>query len=36
MVFHETIGQIIGIQIAVFFILLVSVITINRRYMNHA
>jgi O-antigen/teichoic acid export membrane protein len=36
MAFHETIGQIIWILIAVFFILLVSVITINRRYGSYA
>lgn len=36
MVFHETIAQIIGIQMAVFFILLASVITINRRYESYA
>lgn len=34
MLFHGTIGQIIEIQTAVFFTLLVSVITINRRYMS--
>lgn len=33
-VFHSTIGQIIGVQAAVFFMLLVAVIMINRRYDN--
>ncbi|VVB86697.1 Polysaccharide biosynthesis protein [uncultured archaeon] len=35
MVFHETIGQIIGVQIGVFLILLASVMIIRRRYEGY-
>lgn len=36
LVFHDTVGQIIAVQIATFLALLASVITINRRYGGYA